>query len=103
MSLRECPGKTCFWPDVACNQGHIDHSTCPVLTADSTAKQDDQPPPDAVAMPWSGGVLGLADLGFVAGRKKPIVVAIMGPQNAGKTTLLGAWYLLARAWFHTRR
>ena len=45
-------------------------------------------------MPWSGGVLGLADVGFVAGRKKPIVLAIMGPQNAGKTTLLGAWYLL---------
>jgi hypothetical protein len=45
-------------------------------------------------MPWSGGVLGLADLGFIAGRRKPTVLAIMGPQNAGKTTLLGAWYLL---------
>ena len=94
MSLRECPRETCFWPDAACNQGHIDHSTCPVLKADSTAKQDDRSPPDVVAMPWSGGVLGLADLGFVAGRQKPTVLAIMGPQNAGKTTLLGAWYLL---------
>ena len=45
-------------------------------------------------MPWSGGVLGLTDLGFVAGRSKPIVLAVMGPQNAGKTTLLGACYLL---------
>ena len=45
-------------------------------------------------MPWSGGILGLADLGFVAGRSKPIVLAIMGPQSAGKTTLLAAWYLL---------
>ena len=94
MSLRECPKETCFWPDTACNQGHLDHSICPVLSEDSVARRDDQPPPDAVFMPWSGGVLGLADLGFVAGRKKPIVLAIMGPQNAGKTTLLGAWYLL---------
>ena len=94
MSLRECPRETCFWPDAACNQGHVDHSTCPVLTADSTAKEDDLPPPEAVVMPWSGGVLGLADLGFIAGRKKPTVLAIMGPHNAGKTTLLGAWYLL---------
>ena len=39
-------------------------------------------------------MLGLADLGFVAGRRKPIVLAIVGPHNAGKTTLLGAWYLL---------
>ena len=45
-------------------------------------------------MPWSGNVLGLTDLGFVAGRSKPLVLAIMGPHNAGKTTLLGAWYLL---------
>ena len=45
-------------------------------------------------MPWSGSVLGLTDLGFVAGRSKPIVLAVMGPHNAGKTTLLGACYLL---------
>lgn len=94
MSLRECPRDTCFWPDTTCNQGHIDPSACPVLTADIAAWQGDPPPPDAVVMPWSGGALGLADLGFVAGRKKPTVLAIMGPQNAGKTTLLGAWYLL---------
>ena len=89
-----CLQETCFWPDAACNLGHLDHSECPMLKADSTAKQDDRLPPDAVAMPWSGSVLGLADLSFVAGRNKPTVLAIMGPQNAGKTTLLGAWYLL---------
>ena len=94
MSMRECPRETCFWPDTACNQGHIDHSECPVLAADSTGERDDAVPQDGVAMPWSGGVLGLADLGFIAGTKRPIVLAIMGPQNAGKTTLLGAWYLL---------
>ena len=94
MSSRECSRATCFWPETACNRGHIDHSICPDLTANSAMTRDDRSLPEAVAMPWSGGVLGLADLGFVAGRKKPTVLAIMGPQNAGKTTLLGAWYLL---------
>ena len=92
--MAKCPRETCFWPDAACSLGHLDHSKCPALKEDPTAKQDDRPPAEAVAIPWSGGVLGLADLGFVAGRSKPIVLAIMGPQNAGKTTLLAAWYLL---------
>ncbi|MFE4452011.1 hypothetical protein [Streptomyces sp. NPDC056796] len=45
-------------------------------------------------LPWSGSALGLADLAFVAGRARPRVVATIGAQNAGKTTMLGAWYLL---------
>lgn len=90
-----CPENTCFLSDgVGCGLGHPDPSDCPALKAAPTTKQDDRPPSDAVAMPWSGGVLGLADLGFVAGRSKPTVLAIIGPQNAGKTTLLAAWYLL---------
>ena len=92
--MAECPRETCFWPEVGCDLGHLDHSDCPVVKAKSTAEQEDRAPPDAAVMPWSGRVLGLKDLGFVAGRSKPIVLAIIGPQNAGKTTLLAAWYLL---------
>ena len=92
--MAECPQETCFWPDVGCGRGYLDPSDCPALKADSTAKHDGRPPLGTLAMPWSGGILGLADLGFVAGRSKPIVLAIVGPQNAGKTTLLAAWYLL---------
>lgn len=92
--MAECLRETCFWPDATCDLGHLDHSTCPGPKTGPEAKQEDQPSLHAVAMPWSGSVLGLADLGFVAGRNKPTVLAIMGPQNAGKTTLLGAWYLL---------
>ena len=92
--MAQCPREACFWPDVRCHLGHLDHSQCPVLEAGSTGKPDGGLPPDTVALPWSGGVLGLADLGFIAGRLKPTVLAIMGPQNAGKTTLLAAWYLL---------
>ena len=92
--MPECHRETCFWPDAACNLGHLDLSQCPLLKADTEANQDELKRPDAVSMPWSGGVLGLADLAFVAGRRKPTLLAIIGPQNAGKTTLLAAWYLL---------
>ncbi|WP_285704602.1 hypothetical protein [Microtetraspora sp. NBRC 16547] len=49
---------------------------------------------DHFLLPWSGGALGLADLAFVAGRARPMIIGIIGPANAGKTTLLAAWYLL---------
>ena len=91
--MTECPRETC-WPDVGCSLGHLELSKCPALKADPTAKEDDRPPTEAVPVPWSGSVLGLTDLGFVAGRIKPLVLAIVGPHKAGKTTLLGAWYLL---------
>ena len=93
--MTECPQETCFWSDGAgCGLGYLNPSDCPALKALPTPEENDQPSPEAVVMPWSGGVLGLTDVGFVAGRRKPIVLAIMGPHNAGKTTLLGAWYLL---------
>ena len=92
--MAKCPRETCFWPDVGCNEGHLDPTRCPAQQLDSTADDGDRPPLDVATMPWSGRVLGLTDLGFVAGRNKPTVLAIIGPQNAGKTTLLAAWYLL---------
>ena len=92
--MAECLRETCFWPDLGCDLGHLDLSGCPELKADSTAEQEDRALRNAAVMPWSGRVLGLADLSFISGRNKPIVLAIMGPQNAGKTTLLAAWYLL---------
>lgn len=91
--MAECPRDTC-WPDVGCSLGHLDLSRCPFLAAESTAQKEDRSYIKEVAMPWSGSVLGLTDLSFVAGRSKPIVLAIIGPHNAGKTTLLGALYLL---------
>lgn len=47
-----------------------------------------------IVLPWTGSAIGLAGLNFVTGRAKPIIVSIAGQESAGKTTLLGAWYLL---------
>lgn len=90
-----CSRKTCFWPEVTCELGHLEPSQqCKAVKAEATPEHDTQLPSDAVAVPWSGGAMGLADLGFVSGCGKPIVLAVIGPQNSGKTTLLAAWYLL---------
>ena len=95
----QCARETCFWPEVGCDLGHPNYTRCPMWKKSVAQHQDAQQSSDAMAMPWSGNALGLADLGFVAGRGKPLVLAIVGPENAGKTTLLAAWYLLlARGW-----
>ncbi len=93
--MARCSRETCYCPEVSCALGHLDHTRCPSWeTGDAYDGQDVRRPSDAMTMPWSGNVLGLADLGFIAGRRKPFVLAIVGPENAGKTTLLAAWYLL---------
>lgn len=92
--MSECKRGTCFVPDTGCDLGHTDLSQCPVwgdLAATRVAVSEET---DEVLMPWSGSALGLADLGFISGRARPFVIGIAGSQNAGKTTLLGAWYLL---------
>ncbi|NUZ06555.1 TRAFAC clade GTPase domain-containing protein [Piscinibacter koreensis] len=38
--------------------------------------------------------MGESDLNFISGRVKPITVGIVGPESAGKTTILGSFYLL---------
>lgn len=93
--MEKCANPTCFVPDTGCDLGNTDLSKCPIWrgarAADETAEDDLS---GEMLMPWSGSAFGLADLGFVSGRAKPIVIGVVGPQNAGKTTLLAAWYLL---------
>ena len=45
-------------------------------------------------LPWAGAAMGTGDLGFLTARCDPKLIALIGPHNAGKTTLLGAWYQL---------
>ncbi|MCA6115202.1 hypothetical protein J6524_09860 [Bradyrhizobium sp. WSM 1738] len=92
--MRRCTRETCFVPDTGCGLGHTDLTKCPAWTANEEASSALSELTDEVLLPWSGSALGLADLGFLAGRARPMVVGIAGSQNAGKTTLLGAWYLL---------
>jgi len=49
-----------------------------------------------VSLAWSGSALGSDDLAFVAAQRRPRLIALVGPQNAGKTTFLALLYLLVR-------
>ena len=92
-----CSSPTCFAPEITCDLGFLDRSKCPAWKKhDQVAggQSEAASSSDELLLPWSGSALGLADLGFAAGHRKPLVVGIAGPQNAGKTTLLAAWYLL---------
>lgn len=91
----KCMREICFAPDASCDLGFTNLSKCPNwqgTTDTAEAATDDVS--GEVLLPWSGSALGLPGLGFVAGRAKPIVIGVVGPQNAGKTTLLAAVYLL---------
>ena len=92
--MNGCSRQTCFVPDTGCALGHTILAECPAWSGNSDRSADAATAPEEGMLPWSGSALGLSDLGFVAGRGRPFVVGIAGPQNAGKTTLLGAWYLL---------
>lgn len=103
--MTECSRLTCFAPESTCDLGFLDHAKCPEWKHRDGAAQGETKT-DELPLPWSGSAIGLVDLGFVAGRTKPLVVGIVGPQNAGKTTLLAAWYLLigrGLSGFHQRR
>ena len=89
-----CKRGSCFVPDTGCDLGHTDLSQCPVWRGQAAERPSQQEATGEVLLPWSGSALGLADLGFVSGRARPFIVGVAGSQNAGKTTLLGAWYLL---------
>lgn len=93
--MSACSRPSCFAPDCSCDLGYVDHTKC----SSWRARGEEGSPSSVVEansllLPWSGSALGLSDLSFVAGPGKPMVVGVVGPQNAGKTTLLAAWYLL---------
>jgi hypothetical protein len=93
--MDKCPHQDCFADDnTTCTLGHLDRGKCPewrrVESPTATAKSVS----DEMLLPWSGLAMGESDLNFVSGRVKPITVGIVGPESAGKTTILGSFYLL---------
>ena len=85
-------------PEIGCDLGEDELKNCPNWRAAARRSAPDSEANQAEiqesVLPWSGNAFGLEALSFVAGRSNPTVVAIVGPYNSGKTTLLAAWYLL---------
>lgn len=93
--MRACPDPRCHIPDVNCFLGEETPAECSVWCG---SKSDDaEPSLNSTAgtdtlLPWSGSALGTGDLAFLTARGEAKVVALLGAHNAGKTTLLAAWY-----------
>lgn len=93
--MDRCPQPNCFADDnTTCSLGHPRLDMCPQWKRVSKGADAEPSDSDQMLLPWSGLAMGEADLNFVSGKIKPITVAIVGPESAGKTTILGAFYLL---------
>ncbi len=93
--MDRCSQPNCFADDnTTCTLGHLRLDMCPEWNRASKGKVAVSPNSDQMLLPWSGLAMGESDLNFVSGKVKPITVGIVGPESAGKTTLLGAFYLL---------
>jgi hypothetical protein len=92
--MKECPLETCFVPDTTCALGHLLLKDC--VKWNGAEKRDADPTlsHNEIVLPWSGSALGRSDIAFVTGRRSPTTIGVLGPENAGKTSLLAACYLL---------
>lgn len=93
--MDRCSRPNCFADDnTTCTLGHVKLDMCPEWKSVRKGEVIGSPDSDQMFLPWSGLAMGECDLNFINGRIKPITVGIVGPENAGKTTILGAFYLL---------
>lgn len=93
--MNKCSNKECHAPDVGCSLGETDLSQCEHWNSTfSESKQAENVIEKEIHLPWTGLTFGLDDVGFLTGCSKPKIIGILGAENAGKTSLLAAWYLL---------
>ena len=93
--MRPCPNKRCYVPDTQCRNGEATPADCPIWQKNASQAGDKSGPREdgnLTLLPWSGSALGLNDLAFLTSRGDPRVVGLVGAHNAGKTTMLAAWY-----------
>ena len=94
-TVSKCSEKTCHAPLSPCAAGEEHWTNCPLWCgANEDAERDNSKVKLEVPPPWSGCALGMDDVDVIAARGTPHVIGVIGPHNAGKTTLLAAWYLL---------
>jgi hypothetical protein len=94
--MSNCPDSKCGAPILQCRLGEETPDQCPVWakrnSTGSPRASGLASPKGSTRLPWSGAALGTAGLAFLTARAEPKLVAVIGPHNAGKTTLLGLFY-----------
>jgi hypothetical protein len=92
-----CSQAACIAPDeVGCLVGEASPHLCKhwQQKADAEATGTTGSTEEGTRLPWTGNALGSMDVGFLAGKARTRLVGLFGAADSGKTSLLGAWYLL---------
>lgn len=92
-----CSQTACIAPgEVGCIVGEASPHLCKhwQQKADAEALGTMASVEDGARLPWTGNALGSMDIGFLAGKARTRLVGLFGAAESGKTSLLGAWYLL---------
>jgi len=93
---KKCPYPNCHAPILDCQGGDEHFSDCDTW---KEAQGEEVKKVSAIddknySLSWTGNSFGKIDLSFITNRSTPIVVGVIGPEHAGKTTLLTIIYLL---------
>lgn len=102
---RICKFNGCNAPELSCGYGESDYEACEhwkasgpevVRDSDPTAIESGlgATPAAGFRFPWSGNAMGIEDMPYLAGAAKSRVLTLAGAADAGKTSLLAAFYLL---------
>lgn len=94
----QCSVPGCYAPEMSCSNGEAKIEECEYWTPDTThAVEQAEVASDVVGefrFPWTGNAMGAVDLNYVAGVGSTRLLSLAGASDAGKTSLLAAFYLL---------
>ncbi|WP_157655931.1 TRAFAC clade GTPase domain-containing protein [Burkholderia ubonensis] len=92
-----CSQAACIAPnEVGCLVGEASPHLCKLWQhkADAEVPGATGAIEDGARLPWTGNALGSMDIGFLAGKARTRLIGLFGAAESGKTSLLGALYLL---------
>lgn len=92
--VSQCSKQECSEGD-ECLIGTLDRTTCEHWkTTVETIVEKTPEEQDSQTAPWHGDAFSKADINLISIQRRPHLVALVGPHNAGKTTYLAAIHLL---------
>lgn len=94
-----CLHRSCYVPTTSCPLGELPED-CPhfargtASTDAGQAAEDREGAERQLHFPWTGNTMGPADLPYLSGASRLKLLTLAGASDAGKTSLLAAFYLL---------
>lgn len=77
-----------------CLIGNRDRYTCEHWQTKEIVAEPSATEQDALVAPWHSDVFSKSDINLISVQRRPQLVTLVGPHNAGKTTYLAALHLL---------